>query len=41
MALMPLSKNELEKYIKDSIKDSIITIEYLMCDGDHYISTII
>ena len=38
---MPLSKNELEKYIKDSIPDSIITIEDLRGDGDHYSATII
>ena len=38
---MPLSKNELEKYIKDSIPDSIITIEDLRGDGDHYSATVI
>ena len=38
---MPLSKNELEKYIKDSIPDSTITIEDLRGDGDHYSATII
>ena len=38
---MPLSKEDLEKYIKDNIPDSIITIEDLRGDGDHYSATII
>ena len=38
---MPLSKDDLEKYIKDSIPDSIIIIEDLKGDGDHYSATVI
>ena len=38
---MPLSIDELEKYIKDSIPDSIIKIEDLKGDGDHYSATVI
>ena len=38
---MPLSKNELEKYIKVGIPDSEITIEDLKGDGDHYSATVI
>ena len=38
---MPLSKEDLEKYIKDSIPDSIITIEDLRGDGDHYSATVV
>lgn len=38
---MPLSKDELEKYIKDSLPDSSIIIEDLKGDGDHYSATVI
>jgi stress-induced morphogen len=38
---MPLSKEDLEQYIKNSIPDSIITIEDLRGDGDHYSATVI
>tara|TARA_Y100001970_G_C14209525_1_gene846077 strand:+ start:357 stop:587 length:231 start_codon:yes stop_codon:yes gene_type:complete len=38
---MPLSKEELEKLIKDSIPDSKVTIEDLKGDGDHYSATVI
>ena len=38
---MPLSIEDLEKYIKESIPDSIITIEDLRGDGDHYSATVI
>ena len=38
---MPLSKEDLEKYIKENIPDSIITIEDLRGDGDHYSATVI
>ena len=38
---MPISKEDLEKYIKDSIPDSIITIEDLRGDGDHYSATVV
>ena len=38
---MPLSKEDLEKYIKESIPDSKITIEDLRGDGDHYSATVI
>ena len=38
---MPLSKEELEKYIKESIPQATITIEDLRGDGDHYSATII
>ena len=39
--IMPLSKDDLEKYIKNSIPDSIITIEDLRGDGDHYKATVV
>jgi len=38
---MPLSKEDLEKYIKESIPDSKITIEDLRGDGDHYSAIVI
>ena len=38
---MPLSKKDLENYIKISIPDSKITIEDLRGDGDHYSATVI
>ena len=38
---MPLSKEDLEKYIKNSIPDSTIKIEDLRGDGDHYSATVI
>ena len=38
---MPLSKEELEKYIKESIPDSTVIIEDLRGDGDHYNATVI
>tara|TARA_B100000530_G_C15694269_1_gene383401 strand:+ start:139 stop:369 length:231 start_codon:yes stop_codon:yes gene_type:complete len=38
---MPLSKEDLEKYIKESLPDSKITIEDLRGDGDHYSATVI
>ena len=38
---MPLSKEELEQYIKNSIPDSTIIIEDLRGDGDHYSATVI
>ena len=38
---MPLSREDLEKYIKDSIPDSTIIIEDLRGDGDHYSATVI
>ena len=38
---MPLSKEDLEKYIKNSIPDSNIIIEDLRGDGDHYSATVI
>ena len=38
---MPLSKEDLEKYIKNSIPDSTILIEDLRGDGDHYSATVI
>ena len=38
---MPLSKENLEKYIKDSIPDSKVSIEDLKGDGDHYSATVI
>ena len=33
---MPLSKEDLEKHIRDRLPDSTITIEDLRGDGDHY-----
>ena len=38
---MPLSKEDLEKHIKESIPDSTINIEDLRGDGDHYSATVI
>ena len=38
---MPLSKEELEKHIKESIPDSTVNIEDLRGDGDHYSATVI
>ena len=38
---MPLSKEDLEKHIKDSLPDSKISIEDLRGDGDHYSATVI
>ncbi len=38
---MPLSKEDLEKYIKNSIPDSTIIIEDLRGDGDNYSATVI
>ena len=38
---MPLSKKDLEKYIKDNIPDSFVSIEDLRGDGDHYSATVI
>ncbi len=38
---MPLSKEELEKHIKESIPNSKIIIEDLKGDGDHYSATVI
>ena len=38
---MPLSKEELENYIKESIPDSTVKIEDLRGDGDHYSATVI
>jgi len=38
---MPLSKEDIERHIKESIPDSNITIEDLRGDGDHYSATII
>ena len=38
---MPLSKEELEKHIKNSIPDSTVIIEDLRGDGDHYSATVI
>ena len=38
---MPLSKEDLEKHIKESIPDSIVIIEDLRGDGDHYSATVI
>ncbi|MFL2544088.1 MAG: BolA/IbaG family iron-sulfur metabolism protein [Alphaproteobacteria bacterium] len=38
---MPLTKEDLEKHIKNSIPDSTIIIEDLRGDGDHYSATVI
>ena len=38
---MPLSKEELENHIKDSIPDSTVKIDDLRGDGDHYSATVI
>jgi stress-induced morphogen len=38
---MPLSKEDLEKFIKDNIPNSKVSIEDLRGDGDHYSATVI
>ena len=38
---MPLSKEDLEKHIRDRLPDSTITIEDLRGDGNHYSATVI
>ena len=38
---MPLSKEDLENYIKTGIPDATVTIEDLKGDGDHYSATVI
>ena len=38
---MPLSKEDLENYIKESIPDSVISIEDLRGDENHYSATVI
>ena len=38
---MPLSREDLEKHIKESIPDSTVIIEDLRGDGDHYNATVI
>ena len=38
---MPLSKEDLEKYIKKGIAGSTVIIEDLRGDGDHYSATVI
>ena len=36
-----MTKEEIEKHIKESIPDALITIEDLRGDGDHYSATVI
>lgn len=38
---MAMDKNILEKYIKESIPDAVVSIEDLRGDGDHYSATVI
>ena len=38
---MSMTKDEIEKHIKESIPDALITIEDLRGDGDHYSATVI
>ena len=38
---MPISKNELEKLLAESLPDAKIYIEDLKGDGDHYSATIV
>ena len=38
---MSMTKEEIEKHIKESIPDALITIEDLRGDGDHYSATVI
>ena len=38
---MPITKNELEKMLAESLPDAKIFIEDLKGDGDHYSATII
>ena len=38
---MPMTKNEIETLIKESIPDALIKIEDIRGDGDHYSATII
>ena len=37
---MPLSKEELEDHIKESIPDCSVNIDDLRGDGDHYSATV-
>ena len=37
---MPISKQELEKLIMDSLSNAEVTIEDLRGDGDHYSATV-
>lgn len=39
--IMPMSKEEISKLIKNSIPDADIVIDDLKGDGDHYSATII
>ena len=39
--IMPMSKEEISKLIKNSIPDANIVIDDLKGDGDHYSATII
>ena len=36
-----MTKEEIEKHIKESIPDALISIEDLRGDGDHYSATVI
>ena len=38
---MPISKNELERLLTESLPDAKIYIEDLKGDGDHYSATIV
>ena len=38
---MPITKNELEKMLAESLPDAKIFIEDLKGDGDHYSATVI
>ena len=38
---MPISKEELEKLLKESLPSAKISIEDLKGDGDHYSATVI
>ncbi len=38
---MPMTENEIKKFIEDALPDSRVEIEDLKGDGDHYSATVI
>ena len=38
---MPMTENEIKKFIEDALPDSRVEIEDLKGDGDHYKATVI
>lgn len=37
---MPMSADEIERYIKDALPDAVVVIKDLAGDGDHYSATV-